>query len=176
MGSTYPSPSPQRAAVARRLFLIVDRGGQAGNHTDARTAESPTGQQPNPCPAKQSEEIMITERHTPLSPRARAKGGGEETPRRSWEDPLARRLLTGGSANGCSAPAGEVRGDAGRPPRRSSPAAGAAAAPPRAQPRLLSGSPRPRRTLSGTGGRGKGEGEEEERTGRRREWRESWAQ
>lgn len=38
MGSTYPSPSPQRAAVARRLLLIVDRGGPGGaTPTDART-------------------------------------------------------------------------------------------------------------------------------------------
>ena len=45
--SKYPSPSPQRAAVALRPFLIVGRGvrGRETPPGDAQTAESPARQE-----------------------------------------------------------------------------------------------------------------------------------
>lgn len=78
--------------------------------------------------------------------------------------PLSLCLLTGVSVSGCSAPTWEVRGGARRPPHRSPPAVGTAAAPRRAEPELLSGSPRQCRIHTGAGGR-RGE---EQRSGRRR--------
>lgn len=86
--------------------------------------------------------------------------------RRSLAVPLSLCLLTGGSVSGCSAPTWEVRGGARRPPRRSPPATGRAAAPPRAEPGLLSWSP----LLCGTHtGKGSGGGAVRRRRERKRE-------
>lgn len=78
--------------------------------------------------------------------------------------PLFLCLLTGVSVSGCSAPTWEVRGGARRPPHCSPPAVGTAAAPRRAEPELLSWSPRQCRIHTGAGGRSG----DEQRSGRRR--------
>lgn len=127
-------------------------------HTDAPAADSPSGRTPNPCTTKQSGGIATSKRHAPLSPRAGAKGGGEAALRRSLQVPLSLRLLTGGSVSRGSAPTWEVRGrrKAAASPRPPPPATGAGVAPPRAEPGLLSRSPRQRRTHTGAGGRSGG--------------------
>lgn len=170
MGSTHPSPSPQRAAVARRLVLIVDRVGR-GPHRRANRGK----------PARRAGSSRVraprrnADNHAPLSTFSPGSGraGAEEAPRRSLQDPLSRCLRTGGSAHGRSAPTRQV---AATPGGRSAllPAA-AAAAPPRAQPRLLSGPLARAPHSQAPAGEGGGRGEEAERTGRRRERRESWA-
>ena len=164
--STYPSPSPQRAAVARRPFLIVDRGAPGGGtHGGAPTAESPAGQQRNPCAAKLSEGVTTTARHTPLSPRAGAnrgwRGGAEEELGGPASPAPANRRLR--ERRLCPHLGSPGRRSAAASPLPS--AAGAAAAPPCAEPGLLPGPPRLCRAHTGTRGGGRAEGEGERARG-----------
>lgn len=168
MGSTYPSPSPQRAAVARRLSLIVDRGGQGEHRREPRKAHRAAAESVHRAAVRGKDD-----NREPHSTFSKGRGQGVERGRRGG---VCRTRFPGAFRLEARPPLGK----SGRRQAATSallPAAAAAAAPPRAQPGLLSGSPRPRPTLSGTGGRGRGEGEGEEagRTGGRREWRESWA-